>query len=310
MSTSQCTVNGWCFDGWGQICQSWRGAKSHQRDHPQTSCQRGTGSCWWTLNGSWSSPATLRADTVLVSETRRCPGFYESTQTSRAVGVGGPLGRSLGRRKLSKYAALVRNCQQAGRKARFLPVEVGRRGICGPLSGRSLQYFRCQRREKRRGGPLAAPLKQRRERLKMVVAQEKRHLDTSEIWSTAAGSPGGGCMMLKDLNAWWFQEYQCECLRQRMYIHTFQTSLRCYTCHYLVFGILFRIFYRANDDCCTLPLLLFSHQLLFFGFYLNFYTFLRPRFVKGFFYALYLFTPAWKQSMPFSARKKTESIHI
>lgn len=80
----------------------------------------------------------LKPDAVLV--------FMSPPKQSRAVRVGGPVGR----RKLSKYAALVSNCQQAGRKARFLPVEVGRRGICGPLSGRSLQYFRRQRREMRR----------------------------------------------------------------------------------------------------------------------------------------------------------------
>lgn len=169
----------------------------------------------------------LKPDAVLV--------FMSPPKQSRAVVVGGPVGpRSLGRRKFSKCAALVGNCQQAGRRARFLPVEVGRRGICGPLSGRSLHYFRRQRREKRKGEPSAALLKRQRAPQDGCGSGEEASGHKRGLINPSWITWRKGYDVKRPENAWWFLEYERERLRQWMCVHTFQTSLHCRTCSYLV----------------------------------------------------------------------------
>ncbi|XP_062916611.1 uncharacterized protein LOC134352920 [Mobula hypostoma] len=88
---------------------------------------------------------TLRPDIVLVSESTK--------QVQVVLEMTVPWEDSLEEdfeRKLSKYAGLVSNCQQAGWRARCLPVQVGCRGFVARSSVRAFRILGIEGERKRR----------------------------------------------------------------------------------------------------------------------------------------------------------------
>ena len=120
---------------------------------------------------------TLRPDIVLVSDSTKQVVLLELT-----VPWEDRLEEAL-KRKLFKYTGLVNSCQQAGWRARCLPVEVGCRGFAARSLARALSTMDIEGERERR----AIRSTKAAESIKMAVAQEgreveeivARHLDTS-----------------------------------------------------------------------------------------------------------------------------------
>lgn len=178
--------------------QRWSGEESKDKEQPQSPVLKTAGTRAF-CKGRTADPAA-DWDHPLKNRSKPGPGLWFDRANHC---VGGPLGRGFWGEAQQIWSG--QRMSASSWRARFLPKEIGVQGLCSPNLYLENPGTLVIKREKWEG-PSAAPHTRRKDLKVFRLRRGEQRGQSWEFtiwtsaltWSAKAGSPEGGCMMLKD----------------------------------------------------------------------------------------------------------------